>query len=77
MSIPIHLRSSFSDSIQVVAHPQKGSSMTSPSSDEALMILSRSQSGFCVGYPIFSFPDVMFGISIHVSPIGSLVFLGI
>ena len=47
--MPIHLRPRFSAATQAVAHPQNGSSTTSPSLDDALMIRSSSASGFCVG----------------------------
>ena len=49
MSMPIQRRPRFSAATQAVAHPQKGSSTTSSSLDEALMMRSRSASGFCVG----------------------------
>ena len=49
MSMPIQRRPRFSAATQAVAQPQKGSSTTSPSLDDALMMRSTRASGFCVG----------------------------
>jgi len=48
-SMPIHLRLGLSATATVVPQPQKGSRTKSPSFDDALIILSRRASGFCVG----------------------------
>ena len=57
MSMPIQRRPRFSAATQAVAQPQKGSSTTSPSLDDALMMRSRRARGFWVGYPIRSLPS--------------------
>jgi len=51
MSIPIQRRFSFCAACTAVPQPQKGSSTTSPSLLDALMMRSKSGIGFCVGYP--------------------------
>lgn len=56
MSMPTHLRPSFSAATQAVAHPQNGSSTMSPGLELVSMIRSSNASGFWVGYPIVSFP---------------------
>src|SRR6185369_2742120 len=54
MSIPIHLRFSFSAAINVVPQPQNPSRIKSPGLLLTLIILSNRASGFCVGYPTLS-----------------------
>ena len=49
MSMPIQRLPRFSAATQAVAQPQNGSSTTSPSLDDALMMRSKSASGFWVG----------------------------
>ena len=48
-SMPIHCLPSFLATTAVVPLPMKGSNTISPSSDEAVIIISKSFSGFCVG----------------------------
>src|SRR5712691_6839893 len=50
-SQPIHRRPSFSATARVVPEPQKKSATKSPGLDDAVMILVKSSSVFCVGYP--------------------------
>ena len=54
MSMPIHCRSKACAATIVVAQPQNGSSTTSPGLLLALMMRSKSFTGFWVRKPILS-----------------------
>ena len=67
----IHLRPSLSATDTVVPDPQKKSAIMSPLFDDASITRSNNDSGFCVGYPIFSFACEFTGkISVQISSTG-------
>ena len=71
MSTATQRRFSFSATAGVVPLPAKQSSTIEPSSDDDLMIRSRSASGFCVSYPSRSLACGLIGkTSSQTSPRG-------